>query len=485
MAGDLSLPVDGSTSRTLAQAVLGWRWQDLPPAVQHEARRCLVNFFACALAGWRDPAVATAQRVFEATAAGGGGGASFTVIGNPRRAKLLQAASLNAMAANVHDFDDTHLPTIAHPTAPVAPVVLALAERGRCTGADLLAALAAGVELQCRIAHAISPGHYARGWHITSTCGIFGAAAAAARLLGLGDHQAVWALGSAAAQASGLVETLGTMAKSIGVGNAAANGLLSALLAAEGFAGPAAPLEGERGFLRVFGFEIDGDRLCGGLGERWEILSNTYKPYPCGVVLNPVIEACLALREALWGGPGGPGGVDTAAIASVARVARVELRGHPLLRQRTDRPHIGSGRESQVSAQHAVAVVLARGRAGLDEFSDAAVADPALQAARAALGERLAFVDDAALGIEAAAVTLTLADGRSATHHVSQARGSLALPLDDAALDAKCRELARHGGSGVDAEPLLQKLWTLDREADAATLLRLARPRSTPPAGRG
>ncbi|MBU6189893.1 MAG: MmgE/PrpD family protein, partial [Betaproteobacteria bacterium] len=194
---------DGSLSRALAEAALGWRWTDMPRDVQRQAVRSLVNFFACALAGFRDPAVTTAARVFTRIGPGG----AFTQIGSGMTMSLLHAASLNAMAANVFDFDDTHLPTIAHPTAPVAPVALALSQARRVSGIELLEAITAGIELQCRIALAISPGHYSRGWHITSTCGVFGAAIAAARLLGLDARQTVWAFGSAAVQGAGLVET--------------------------------------------------------------------------------------------------------------------------------------------------------------------------------------------------------------------------------------------------------------------------------------
>jgi 2-methylcitrate dehydratase PrpD len=452
MAGDLMPGPSGAITRALAQATLAWRWEDLPEAVRHEARRCLVNFFACALAGWRDPAVAVASRVFARIGTPG----DATVIGSGGTASALHAASLNAMAANVFDFDDTHLPTIAHPTAPVAPVALALAQQRAMTGVALLEAVITGIELQCRIALAVSPGHYARGWHITSTCGVFGSAAAAARLLGLDATQTAWAFGNAASQAGGLVEALGTMSKSIGVGNAASNGLLSALLAQEGFSGPAAPIEGVRGFVPVFGPEVHWDALTKGLGEHWEILANTYKPYPCGIVLNPVIEACLALRPAV--------------VDDLTQIERVELRAHPLLRQRTDRPGVTTGKASQVSAQHAVAVSLTRGRAGLDEFSDAAVAQASLQA----LGSRLVFVEDASLGVEAAEVTLVMAHGRRVRHAVAAAHGSLASPLTDHELNDKCRELARHGGSGVAVEPLLEALWTLDRSRDAAHVMRLA-----------
>jgi 2-methylcitrate dehydratase PrpD len=453
MAGELKEAEAGSAvSAALAQFVAHTRWEDVPSHVQHEAKRSLVNFFATALAGCGDPALRAATKVFARFRAAG----ACTVIGRAATTDALHAASLNAMSGNVFDYDDTHLPTIIHPTAPVAPALLALAQTTRLSGRELLLAFVLGVEIECRLGNAVSPGHYQRGWHITATCGVFGAAAASARAMGLDEARTLWALGNASAQSSGLVETLGSMAKSIGVGNSASNGLLSALLAAEGFEGPRMPIEGPRGFLRVTGDRPDIASVTQGLGERWELMNNTYKPYPCGVVLNPVIEACLALHRA--------------SPVALADVARVELTGHPLLRERTDRAAPHSGREAQVSAQHAVAVSLARGKAGLDEFSDACVAEPHWRA----FADRLVFIDDANYGIEAATVALHLRDGRTLTHHVEAARGSLAAPLRDEDLEHKLTELAAWGRSGCAPAPLIGALWSLDSREDAGTLMPLA-----------
>jgi 2-methylcitrate dehydratase PrpD len=440
-------------SAALARFAASTRWEDLPQAVRHEATRSLVNFFATALAGWDDVALRSALAVFRGFRAD----TQCSLIGRSERTDALHAASLNAMAGNVHDFDDTHMPTILHPTAPVAPPLLALAQAQRVSGRELLTAFAIGVEVECRLANAVSPWHYARGWHITATCGVFGSALACGRVLGLDETQLLWALGNASAQSSGLVETLGSMSKSIGVGNAASNGLLSALLAQQGFAGPAAPLEGTRGFLRVMGDEADAGAITQALGERWELQRNTYKPYPCGVVLNPVIEACLALH---------------AQGVRLDQVERVELTGHPLLRQRADRPQPASGREAQVSAQHAVAMVLAHGRAGLDQFSDACVAQPLART----LAQRVAFRDDPAHEVESATVRVLLREGESREHHVAVARGSLGAPLDDADLERKLAELCAWGRSGCDPGPLAQALWHLDASDNAGAVMALASP---------
>ncbi|NPT37448.1 MmgE/PrpD family protein [Paraburkholderia xenovorans] len=461
-SGQASTNADaGHVTQRVAQWVADTTWQDVPAAVRHEARRSLVNYLAVALAGCSDPTLGKAVRTYQRFSAGEGS----SVIGRRERFDMLNAAALNAMSANVFDFDDTHIPTIIHPTAPVAAALFAFAESladfapgaRPLTGEALLLAFVVGVEVECRIGNAVSPEHYRRGWHITSTCGVFGAAAAIAKAQGLSAQQIGWALGNASVQAGGLVETLGTMSKSISVGNAARNGLLSALLAADDFSGPDAPLEGTRGFLRVAATKPDVEALTRELGHEWALLSNTYKPYPCGVVLNPVIEACLDLRrDASW---------------TVDDVERVELTGHPLLRERTDRPNVRTGRESQVSAQHAVAVALATGKAGLAEFSDSAVANPSLRA----FGARLRFIDDASWPVESAQVAVVLRSGETVSRRIHAARGSLAAPLADVELAAKLRDLAAYGGSGVAPQPLIDALWRFDSEPDAASLMRLAR----------
>ena len=198
-------------TRRLADFVERTRWADVPAVVRHEAKRSLVNYFAVALAGCSDPAIDKAVSVYDRFRAGDDAG----VIGRRERTDILNGAALNAMSANVFDFDDTHLPTIIHPTAPVAAALFALAEARQLSGEALLLAFVVGVEVECRIGNAVSPEHYQRGWHITSTCGVFGAAAAVAKAVGLDAQHIVWALGNASAQASGLVETLGTMSKSI------------------------------------------------------------------------------------------------------------------------------------------------------------------------------------------------------------------------------------------------------------------------------
>jgi 2-methylcitrate dehydratase PrpD len=441
----------GVTDR-LARLVVATQWEDLPQPVRHQAKRSAMNFFAVALTGCRDATVGTAL----AALAGFSGGETAGLIGRRERIDALSAAFVNAASANVLDFCDTHTPTAIHPTAPVLPALLALAELKPVSGRDLLLALVLGQEVECRIGLALSPSHYARGWHITATCGVFGAAAGCGRLLGLDPAQMVWALGLAATQAAGLCECLGTPAKSVGVGNAARNGLISALLAARNFSGPPDPLGGSQGYFHALAEEPDLSRLLGGLGETFEILKTSYKPYPCGFVIHPALDCALDWRRA----------------HPTAMVEKVVVTGNPLLAARADRPEIATGRESQVSVQHALAAALVTGRAGVEQFSDACVKDPQIQALR----RRIEVVRDERFATTAAAVEIIAAEGNVYKLSQRTARGSDANPMTDRDLEEKLRTAAAWR-PGHDVGPLIDAIWQLDMSADAGVLASLAAPR--------
>ena len=435
---------------TLARFISASDWEAIGLEVRHEARRTLLNCLGAALGGCRDAAVEHAIAVLAPFS----GPPQATVIGRAERLDALSAAFVNGASANVLDFDDTHLPTVIHPAAPVVPALLAFAETRKVTGSELLHALILGVEVECRIGNAITPWHYARGWHITSTCGVIGAAAGVASLMRLDAPRTAAALGLAANQAHGVIESLGTMAKSVSVGNAPRNGLFAALLAARGFSAAPHTLEGERGFLQVFGEKPELAAITRNLGTDWESARNTYKPYCCGIVLHPVIDALLHLK--------------ISQKVKIQEVQKVSIRGNPLLRQRTDRKRPASGREAQVSAQHAAAVCFAYGEAGIRQFSDACAAERALQA----FGERVAFIDDASIPVEAAAVEVLLVNGHRLHAEVRQALGSAAKPMSDAQLEAKVRSLSAHGAPGCDPDRVIAQVWSIEEMDDVTELMR-------------
>jgi len=439
-------------TQSLAHLAVTTRWDDIPKPVRHQAKRSFINFFAVALAGCRTGPVEIALRSLTEFS----GGRQATVVGRSERIDALSAAFLNAAGANVFDFCDTHVRTVIHPTAPVAPALLALAEMRRVSGTDLLLAFVLGQEVQARIALAISPAHYDRGWHITSTCGVFGAVAGSGKLLALDESQMISALGTAATQSAGLCECLGTPAKSVSVGNAARNGLWSALLAEKGFEGPPEPLAGVQGFYNALAGPTDLSLVTDGLGESWELMHTSYKPYPCGFVIHPVLDCVLDWRR------------DN----PQAVVEKVVVRGNPLLQLRTDRPNVSTGRESQVSVQHAVAAALATGKAGVDQFTDACVNDPAVQALRG----KVTVEVDPAISTVAVAVDI-MASGT--TYHLTQqaARGSDRNPMSDKDLEDKLRICAAGWEPRHDIAPLIDAVWALETSADVTGLASLAVPR--------
>ncbi len=442
----------GATER-LARFVVDTRWSDLPPQVTHQAKRSLLNFFAVALAGCRTETFETAL----ASLAAFSGGKQATLIGRRERIDALGAAFLNAAGANVLDFCDTHVPTAIHPTAPLVPPLLALGELQAVSGRDLIVAIVLGQEIECRIGLAMSPSHYNRGWHITATCGVFGAAAGSGKLLALDAAQMVWALGTAATQAAGLCECLGTPAKSVGVGNAARNGLWAALLAAKKFAGPAEPLTGAQGYYQALGETPDLPTLTDGLGDTWAIMATSYKPYPCGFVVHPVLDCVLDWRR----------------DHPKAVVDKVKVTGNPLLGIRTDRPNISTSAQSQVSVQHAVAAALMTGKAGLEQFTEACVNDPKVVALRG----KVEVLRDASFATVAAAVEIATADGK--LHKLSQqaARGSDLNPMSDRDLEDKLRTAAAGWNSRHDIAPLIDAIWALDHNENISKLAALTVPK--------
>ena len=431
-----------------ADFVAGTAWADVA-AQEHEAKRSILNFFATALGSANDLAVTAALRTLQPFS----GAATSSVIGHTERLDAMGASFLNAISANLLDFDDTHLDTIIHPAAPVAAPVLALAQARGFSGRAVLTSFILGVEIECRVGNSVSPRHYARGWHITSTCGVFGAAAACAKLLELPADQISNAIGIAASQSAGIVENLPSAAKNVSVGNAARNGLFAALLAAEGYSASPRAIEGPLGWARAMGDKPDMARLTGGLGKTWEIAKNTYKPYPAGIVFHAVIDACFNLRSKLGG--------------RVDQIASVTVQGSALLLARGDRV-VGNERDARVSIHHCAAIALLLGVAGVPEFADATVFRADIVDMRRKVKAEL----DASLPDGAARVIVKLTSGETFEEIVMNAKGSLADPLSDRDIEAKLRDSARLGGADWDVDRVIDHVWRLDTLADVSSLMR-------------
>jgi 2-methylcitrate dehydratase PrpD len=424
-------------TRILARYLVQAKAEDIPAAVKQEAVRSFLNWLGCAVGGSVHP---TLDRALEALRPFMGSGQA-TVLGRGEKVDILNAAFLNGISSHVFDFDDTHLKTIIHPAGPVAAAILALAEHRPVSGAEFLTAFILGVETECRIGNSVYPAHYDIGWHITGTAGVFGAAAATGKLLGLDEQQMIWALGIAGTQSSGFREMFGTMCKSFHPGRAAQNGLTAALLAKQNFTSSDRVLEAPRGFAQVMSTARNFDEITVGLGEHFEISLNTYKPFACGIVIHPSIDGCVQLRN------------ENSLKAD--DVASIELTVHPLVLELTGKKTPRTGLEGKFSVYHSSSVAIIHGAAGEVEYHDEVVRDPEVIALR----DRITAVASPDIREDEVIIRLTTRDGRTLSKHVKHAIGSLERPMSDADLEKKFHGLV---------DPVIG-----DRTADA--LLSLAR----------
>lgn len=446
-------------TRTLARFVAGTSAAAIPAHVMQEGARAFLNFIGCTLGGAREPTVDTAAAALAEIA----GPPQATLLGRGARTDMGTAALLNCLASSVHAFDDTYIVSVTHPTGPVAGAVLALAEHRATAGQPVdgtafLRALILGIEVECRIGCLLTapPARSPVGLYMTGIAGGFGAAAGAGALLGLDEDRMVWALGIAAGQSSGLRAVHGSMTLGQVPGHAARHGLVAALLAAKGFECSEETLDGPKGLGATFADPPNLAAATDGLGTRWEVLANAYKPYPCGIVIHPSLDACLDLASAH--------GLDAAAIE------RIELTVNPLTLALCDRPSPRDVFEAQVSLQHWVAAALVRGAAGLAESREECLRDPRVGAVRA----RIVAVPDAGLGRDEAKATLALADGLRVAAHVEHGRGSLARPMTDVELDAKFLAQARLAVPDETARALLAYCRRIDAVDDVAAALHRA-----------
>jgi 2-methylcitrate dehydratase PrpD len=447
---DPAAPSD--VTRRLAAYVVHAPPEDVPAAIRAEASRTLVNWAGCTVGGSRHETVDIAVRALAPFS----GPRQATLLGRRERLDALHAALVNGISSHVLDFDDTHLKTVIHPAGPVAAAILAVAELQPVAGRDFLHALVLGTEVECRIGNAVYPAHYDRGWHITGTAGVFGAAAAAGRLLGLSEQQMRWALGLAATQPVGLREMFGTMTKSFHPGRAAQNGLMSALLAKENFTSSDTPIEGATGWAHVLSTACDYSQITDGLGEHYEIRLNTYKPFACGIVLHPSLDACLQLRAAHHLLP--------------EQIATVELSVHPLVLELTGKRTPQTGLEGKFSVYFAVAVALTTGAAGVKQFTDDWVRRPAVVALR----DRVVATVDPSIGEAQSRAVITLTDGRRLEQFVEHAVGSVERPMSDADLDGKVRDLCDGVLTAAQTARLLAVCRGVEREPDARVIAAAA-----------
>ncbi|NYF91108.1 MmgE/PrpD family protein [Tunturiibacter empetritectus] len=444
-------PSTPPATRILADWLVSSPQDAVPDNVRKEAVRSIVNWVGVTVGGSGQQAVVRALATLQPYT----GTSSAHLFGRSETLDPLRAAFITGISSHVLDYDDTHLETIIHPAGPVASALFSLAQTRPVSGADLLHAFILGTEIECRLGKVIYPSHYDMGWHITGTCGVFGAAAACGRILGLNAQQMRWALGIAATEAAGLKIMFGSMCKSLNIGRAAENGLLAALLAANNFTSSDESIEGHDGYIFAASRQHDYARLVDGLGQHYEIALNTYKPFACGIVIHPVIDGVLQLRNQHH--------LKAPEIRSIA------IRANPLVLELTGKKTPTTGLEAKFSVFHSAAVALLRGFAGEKEYTDEAARDPQVIALR----ERVTVAVDPIVQTDEAYITITTTDGQTFTKHVEHAVGSVQNPLSDKDLSFKFTQLATGILPPAQIEELLTFAWNLPEQHNAGDLPRL------------
>jgi 2-methylcitrate dehydratase PrpD len=407
-------------TRDLAAYIVSARLESIPADVRHEAHRALLNYVGCAVGGAREPAVDIAIRALAPYS----GAPIAQVLARAERFDPLHASLMNGISSHVHDYDDTTPKNYIHPTSPVASALFAYASAQPVSGADFLLAFVLGFEAESRVGNAVYPAHYDAGWHITGTAGVFGAAAAIGKLLGLNEQNMVWALGLAATQAAGLREMFGSMGKAFHPGRSAQSGYVAALLARRGFTSGEHGIEGPRGFAPVQASHYDLAKVSDRIGTHFDLRENTYKPFPCGIVIHPTIDASIQIAHSRSLKP--------------HDIAAVRLQVAPLVLDLCNKKDIHVGLEGKFSVFHAAAIGLVRGKAGLREFTDETVNDPDVRAVR----EKTTASADPSVAEDAVKVEVELKSGERIARNVDHALGNLGRPMTDRELEEKFRDQA-------------------------------------------
>jgi 2-methylcitrate dehydratase PrpD len=444
-------PAKGVT-RALAHYLVTASYDDLPANVRREGVRTLLNWVGVAIGGSRHQTVDIAVSALAPFS----GPQQASLFGRRERFDIMNAAFINGVSSHIFDYDDTHLKTIIHPAGPVASAILALSEMQPVSGKDFLNALVLGVETECRIGNSVYPNHYDVGWHITGTAGVFGSAAAVGKLLKLNEQQMVWALGLAASQPVGLRESFGSMNKSFNPGRAASDGIFAALLASKNFTSSDEMIEAKRGWANTISTKQDYNEILGDLGKRYEAALNTYKPFACGIVMHPAIDAAIQLRN------------ENKLTAD--QIDHVDLKVHPLVLELTGKKTPHEGLEGKFSIYHAVAVALVEGAGGEKQFSDRAVNDPTIVALRGKVNP----VITPGIKAEQVDMTVVLKDGRQLHRYIEHAVGSVEVPMTDKQLEVKFTDLA----DGILPAPAIRRAmdacWNVEGLSDVAEIAKMS-----------
>ena len=473
------MPAPSAPPRAEANAVTDYvagfvtstKASDIPKDVAHLGKRSVLDGIGLALAGAASATGQVTQKYVKALGFVSEGGSS--VIGTSMVIPARFAAFANGISIHADDYDDTQLAVakdrvyglLTHPTAPALPPALALAERDRRSGLDMMLAYQVGVEVECKVAEAIMPRHYQTGFHSTATCGSIGAAAAAAKLLGLDRDTTRRALAIGATQAGGLRENFGTMTKPFHAGRAAENGLVAAEIALAGLTASPHGLEADRGFFRAAGGGYDASAIAGKLGEPWtfHFPGVSIKPHPSGSLTHPGMGAMLELirKHDIK-----PEQVKSVSVGTNHNMPNALIHHQPK-----------NELQAKFSMEFSMAILLLERRGGLQEYTDAVVNRPDVQA----MIEKVKFgvhPDAEAAGFDkmTTIIEVELTDGKVLKTRADFGKGSPSNPMTDDELSDKFRECAAWGGlDKAKIEQVLKLVWKIEDLKDVSELTKLLR----------
>ncbi|HSR10762.1 MAG TPA: MmgE/PrpD family protein [Thermodesulfobacteriota bacterium] len=438
-------------TETLARYAVETSYRSLPKEVVHQGKRCFLDLMGCALGGSRQPLA----KILLKTVKDFGGKPQATVWGHGFKTSVANAALVNGAMSHALDFDDTHAPGVGHPSAPLLPAVLAVAEWKGLSGKAALEAFLLGFEVETRIGMAMGPAHYDRGWHATSTFGRFGAAIAAGKLLGLSVDQMKMAIGLAGTQSCGLRIVFGTMTKPFHPGKAAYDGVLAAVLAQQGFTCAPDIIEGKKGYFEVLGEKSSLEMMVKGLGKKYEVLKNTFKPYAACLLTHPTINAVIDMRNQY--------GLTPEMVQEIScEVGKFCLDAAGQVEPKT-------GLAGKFSTYYVAALALAEGAAGEDLFTDKRVLDPKMVALRKKVKARVSpsFTDTSAR------VTITDKSGKKYQMVVTTPKGDPRNPPTDEELEGKFRSLVPGVLPKPRMERLIESIWTMEKIPNVRQFIRL------------
>ncbi len=444
-----------SLTGKLASFIVGLNYQRLPGEVIQKAKHCLMDTLGAALAGSKTPEAIIAKRVAEKLHQK----KEATLFTGKGKVGVLEAALANGIMSHALELDDGNRYAQGHPGVATIPAVLALAEKEKRKGKDVLPAIVAGYEIFGRVGAGGNPSHFNRGFHTTGTCGTFAAAAAAGWLLRLNESKMVSALGIAGSQAAGLFAFMadGTMTKTLHAGKAAQNGILAAFLAKEGFTGPAYILEDKRGFYKACADTSNPERVVAGLGEKYEIMTTYVKYHASCRHSHAPIDAILELRSQT---PLRPEDIE-----------KVNVYTYTIAAKLIDGKQVSTPVSGKMSLPYSAAVAILYGRVGLSEFKPKILTDPTVGALMEKIGVYAdPDFDKLVPDHRGARAEILLKGGRKLSSTVLDPKGEPENPGTPSDIYDKFRLLAGTVFKSAKVEKIMEKIENLEKVKDISEL---------------